>query len=101
MHGAPRGREPPLADTRIAALERALGEQTRISLELRRELFTKTGELAAFTAAQLAATEAAIEAKTGAIDAQIEAMHLHLAAAEARLPADGALVKQGFLNIEK
>ena len=83
----------------MAALERALGEQTRISLELRRELFTKTGELAAFTAVQLAATEAAIEAKTGAIDGQMEAMRLHLAAAEARLPADGALVKQGFLNI--
>ena len=27
-------------------------------------------------------------------------MRLHLAATEARLPADGALVKQGFSNLE-
>ena len=28
-------------------------------------------------------------------------MRLHLATAEARLPMDGALVKQGFLKLEK
>ena len=89
-------------------MERSFAEQTRMSLELRRDLSVKFGEFTTF-AAQIAKTlgeqfetfEAAIEAKTGATNAQMEAMRLHLAAAEARLPADGALVKQGFLIIEK
>ena len=72
------------------ALERLFAEQTRMSLELRRDLSVKFGEFTT-VAAQIAKSggeqfetiEPAIEAKTGATTAQMEAMRLHLAAAEA------------------
>ena len=71
-------------------MEKALSEHTRMGLDLRRELFSKFGSV-----------EAAVEGKMKSLDGQIEEMRRHIAATEARLPADGALVKQGFVDIEK
>ena len=60
-----------------------------MGLELRREFFSK-----------FSSVETVVEEKVKSSNGQIEEMRLHLAATEARLPADGALVKQGFSNLE-
>ena len=76
-------------EERQANTEKAISEHTRMGLDLRRELFSK-----------FSSVETVVEEKVKSIDGPIEEMRLHLAAAEARLPADGALVNQGFSNFE-
>ena len=60
-----------------------------MGLDLRRELFAK-----------LSTVESAIEEKVVDIEGQMKEMRVYLAAAEARLPIDGAVVKQGFAKLE-
>ena len=76
-------------EERQAQAEKALNEHTRMRLDLRRELFTKFG-----------AVEAAIEGKVANIEGQMHEMRVYLAAAEARLPIGGAVLKQGFTKLE-
>ena len=91
-------------EERLSVLEKGLSEHTRMNLDLRRELFAKFGELSEQTRAtekQLANAETVVEGKVASIDGQLPEMRVYIAAAEARLPLDGALVKQGFEKIDK
>ena len=75
-----------------------------MNLDMRREPFANFGELSEQTKVnekQLANAEAVVECKMASIDGQLAEIRVYLAAAQARLPLDGALVKQGFEKIDK
>ena len=84
-----RADRPPQSMEERQAQEKALNEHTRMGFDLRRELFTKFG-----------AVEAAIEGKVANLEGQMQEMRVYVAAAEARLPIDGAVLKQGFTKLE-
>ena len=91
-------------EERLSVFEKRLSEHTRMNLDMRRELFAKFGELSNQTKVnekQLANAEAVVVGKVASIDGQLPEMRVYLAAAEARLPLDGALVKQGVEKIDK
>ena len=90
-------------EERLAALEKAVKEQAQIGLELRRDLYGRFGTISdhmGTVKTQFAVVEVVLEEKVTEIGGQMEAMRRHLEAAEARLPLDGALVKQGFAKLE-
>ena len=98
----PRDRGPPAVEERLAALEKAIKEQVQIGFELRRDIYGKFGTISDHmdtVKTQFAVVEAVLEEKVAAIDGQMEAMRRHLETAEASLPLDGALVKQGFAKL--
>ena len=60
-----------------------------MGFDLRRELVAK-----------FITVESAIEEKVVDIEGQMKEMRVYLASGEARLPIDGAVVKQGFAKLE-
>ena len=84
-------------EERLAIMEKALAEHTRMGLDLRRELFAKFAELTDQTRnveMKFANMEALLDAKVVSIEGQLGGLRSHLEKAEAQLPMDGLLLRR-------